>query len=86
MGGGIGGSMVSLRDKAVGVKPLWFQKSREKWVRQRDRNTSFFHAQIVMEGSETEWMSCFWMILGTPHPVLLFGMVGSLRALFQIKD
>lgn len=27
---------------------LWFQKSREQWVKFGDRNTTFFHTQTVM--------------------------------------
>jgi hypothetical protein len=27
---------------------LWFQKSREQWVKFGDKNTSFFHAQTII--------------------------------------
>lgn len=31
---------------------MWYQKSREKWIIQADRNTSFYHASVVIKGAK----------------------------------
>ncbi|XP_057431386.1 uncharacterized protein LOC130724214 [Lotus japonicus] len=37
-----------LNDILAQEEMLWYQKSREKWVKQGDRNTTFFHAQTII--------------------------------------
>lgn len=31
---------------------LWFQKSREKWILEGDRNTSYYHTSAIVKGNK----------------------------------
>nr|KYP43188.1 hypothetical protein KK1_035380 [Cajanus cajan] len=50
---------VELDETCLQEEFLWFQKSREKWVRFGDRNTSFFHAQTLVRRRKNKIQGLF---------------------------
>ncbi|KAJ9177111.1 hypothetical protein P3X46_012362 [Hevea brasiliensis] len=36
---------------------LWFQKSRERWILEADRNTTFYHTSVVIKGNKRKILS-----------------------------
>jgi len=38
---------------------LWYQKSRENWVKLGDRNTSFFHTQTLVRRKRNKLQGLF---------------------------
>nr|KYP39451.1 Putative ribonuclease H protein At1g65750 family [Cajanus cajan] len=67
---------------------LWFQKSREKWVRFGDRNTSFFHAQTLARRRRNKIQGLF-LLDGSWHidPVVMkTKVVRFFKELFSINN
>nr|KYP31768.1 Transposon TX1 uncharacterized [Cajanus cajan] len=67
---------------------LWFQKSREKWVRFGDRNTSFFHAQTLARRKRNKIKGLFLLdgSWNTDPGVLKTEAVRFYRELFSIDN
>jgi len=44
---------------------LWYQKSRDNWVKFGDKSSSFFHAQTIIRRKKTEFISfSFQLVIG----------------------
>jgi len=46
-------------DVLMQEKILWYQKSRENWVKLGDRNTSFFHTQTLVRRKRNKIQGLF---------------------------